>query len=246
MVEHEHRESVATFYAPGSWAHRVQLDESIAHHAIVRRLEVGDPVRLTSGDGRRASGRIAELLKQRLIVAVDEGSIEQSERPSRLELLPPVADRDRMLVLAEKAVELGASSWQPVMYSRSRSVSPRGEGETFREKVRQRQVSAMEQCGSAWLPEVHGEVSVDAALTTTAASSGGRLLLDAEGEPLGDVVRSLEGIVSIALGPEGGLEAWERQQFVSAGWRPVSLGANVLRFETAGIASLAIVRSRLR
>jgi 16S rRNA (uracil1498-N3)-methyltransferase len=51
--------------------------------------------------------------------------------------------------------------------------------------------------------------------------------------------------VRIALGPEGGLEESERAQFIRAGWRPVSLGDNVLRFETAGIAALAIVRSHL-
>ena len=38
---------------------------------------------------------------------------------------------------------------------------------------------------------------------------GMRLLLDADGEPLADVVRSLEIPVCIALGPEGGLEEGE-------------------------------------
>jgi 16S rRNA (uracil1498-N3)-methyltransferase len=51
--------------------------------------------------------------------------------------------------------------------------------------------------------------------------------------------------VSIALGPEGGLEEDERARLITAGWRPVSIAANVLRFETAGIAALAILRSHL-
>jgi 16S rRNA (uracil1498-N3)-methyltransferase len=72
------------------------------------------------------------------------------------------------------------------------------------------------------------------------------LLLDADGEWIRDVVHQLDLPVRIALGPEGGLEESERTQFIQAGWRTVSLGANVLRFETAGIAALAIVRSHLR
>jgi 16S rRNA (uracil1498-N3)-methyltransferase len=50
----------------------------------------------------------------------------------------------------------------------------------------------------------------------------------------------------IAFGPEGGLEAAERDAFSDAGWRAASLGPNVLRFETAGIAGLTLARALLR
>ena len=60
-----------------------------------------------------------------------------------------------------------------------------------------------------------------------------------------DVMRTLESPVTIALGPEGGLTEEERAQFIRGGWRLVSLGANMLRFETAGIAALAIVRAHM-
>jgi 16S rRNA (uracil1498-N3)-methyltransferase len=93
---------------------------------------------------------------------------------------------------------------------------------------------------------MHAETTLDAALAAVDTAGRGSLLLDVDGESLGDVVNSLELPVRIAMGPEGGLEESERAQFVRAGWRPVSLGANVLRFETAGIAALAIVRSHLR
>lgn len=48
---------------------------------------------------------------------------------------------------------------------------------------------------------------------------------------------------TLSLGPEGGLDPDERDAFLQAGWRPASLGPNVLRFETAALAALAIVRS---
>jgi 16S rRNA (uracil1498-N3)-methyltransferase len=51
--------------------------------------------------------------------------------------------------------------------------------------------------------------------------------------------------VVIALGPEGGVEPSEREQFLAAGFQRASLGPYVLRFETAGIAALAMVRSML-
>ena len=71
------------------------------------------------------------------------------------------------------------------------------------------------------------------------------LNLDPQLDLVADVGHGALGQVTIAVGPEGGLEDSERAQFVDAGWRLVSLGVNVLRFETAGVAALAVVRAHL-
>lgn len=49
--------------------------------------------------------------------------------------------------------------------------------------------------------------------------------------------------VSIAVGPEGGLEEDELAEFERAGFTRVALGGHTLRFETAALAGLAIARS---
>jgi 16S rRNA (uracil1498-N3)-methyltransferase len=70
------------------------------------------------------------------------------------------------------------------------------------------------------------------------------LLLDASGETsLLDV--PLTAPVVVAVGPEGGLDAKERAELLEAGFQPVSLVGSTLRFETAGIAGLALVRAML-
>ncbi|HYW33417.1 MAG TPA: 16S rRNA (uracil(1498)-N(3))-methyltransferase, partial [Gemmatimonas sp.] len=51
--------------------------------------------------------------------------------------------------------------------------------------------------------------------------------------------------VTVALGPEGGYEPGEIDLLVSAGFRLASMGRTILRFETAGIASLAMLRTML-
>ena len=243
MVERADRAPVSTFYAPGAWGASVELDEAAAHHAQVKRLQLGDVVRLTSGDGRRATGTLSELAKRRAVVALDAASVEMVAAPPVVDLLAPVGDRERMLLLAEKAVELGASAWRPVVYRRSRSVNPRGEGEGFRDKVRARMISALEQSGGAWLPAIHAECAPEEARASVA--NGCRLLLDGAGEPLAALAGSLAAPCALALGPEGGLDTVEREAFVASGWRLASLGDNVLRFETAGIAGLALLRALL-
>jgi len=157
-------------------------------------------------------------------------------------MLVPIADRDRMLWCAEKCAELGATSWTPILWNRSRSVAPRGEGAAFRERVRARMRSALVQSHGWWLPHVPDDTSIDSALAN-APSSGTRLVLDACGQPIGR--ESLTAPVTVAVGPEGGIESDELQRFRAARFRPVSLGANVLRFETAAVAALAIVRAAL-
>lgn len=238
------RRAVATFYAPGEWPTRVSLDEGAAHHATVKRLAVGDPVRLTSGDGRRVHGLIAILAKHRLEVDCDHASLELVPAPPHVALWAPIGDRDRMLLLAEKAVELGASAWRSVAYHRSRSVSPRGEGDAFRDKLRLRMVAALEQSGGAWLPAIEPEAELLDAIPATV--HGHTMLLDAYGQPFVEVLHDVHAPLIIACGPEGGLEAAERTAFDDAGWRAASLGPNVLRFETAGIAGLALARALLR
>jgi 16S rRNA (uracil1498-N3)-methyltransferase len=146
-----------------------------------------------------------------------------------------------MLWLAEKAAELGVSSWRPVTWHRSRSVSPRGEGMIFQGKVRARMISALKQSGGAWLPELHPAAALPHALA--AAPDGARVALDGSGHPVTSL--PFRAPVVIALGPEGGIEPDELEQVTAAGFRLASLGPTTLRFETAGVIALGVARSAL-
>ena len=242
-MERDNLASLAGFFVDGAPIARgsvARLDEDAAHHMRVRRLSVGDRVFLADGAGVQAAGEILRLGKKDAEVSVDD--VIRSDPPPTVHLLVPVADRDRMLWCAEKCAELGASSWRAVMYARSRSVSPRGEGQSFMTRVRGRMTSALIQSHAPWLPEVHADLSLDAAAASL-PPGGTRLALDVSGAPI--ALEHLELPVTIAVGPEGGMEESERELLRAASFRPVSLGANVLRFETAAVAALAIVRAAL-
>jgi 16S rRNA (uracil1498-N3)-methyltransferase len=237
-VERDDRSSVASFFLEATFAvgERVALSDAQLHHARVKRLEVDDAVRLTDGRGAVATGRIASLGKNDGEVAIER--VATVPRPTPIHLRVPIGDRDRMLMLAEKATELGIASWQGVRYRRSASVNPRGEGIAFSEKVRGRMIGALEQSGGAWMPRILTDVAPAIASMPATATP---LLLDVEGKPLLDVFDGGEAVV--AFGPEGGLEVEEREALVAAGWIPAMLGNTTLRFETAGIAAVAIIRA---
>ncbi len=228
--------AIATFFSgdalvPGG---TVTLSEEAAHHMHVARIAIGERVALRDGAGTTAQGTVVKMSRGSALIDITD--VREVPRPAPIHLLAPVGDRERMLWLAEKATELGITSWRPVMWRRSRSVSPRGDGPTFQGKVRGRMRSALIQCGGAWLPDVFPEASVDRAVA--AAPRGTRLLLAADGDPIAGV--TMRAPIIVALGPEGGIEAAERDSLVAADFVPVRLANSTLRFETAGIAAIAI------
>jgi 16S rRNA (uracil1498-N3)-methyltransferase len=238
-VDRSRSPGVATFFSEGRLepGRTVELGETEAHHARVRRMEPGERVRLVDGGGMAASGVLARLTKAE--AAIDVESVSHVDRPPAIHLLAPIADRDRMLWLAEKATELGLTSWRAVMWRRSRGVSPRGEGGAFHAKVRARMIAALTQSGGAWLPTILPDATGDD--TVEAPETGVHFLLDASGEPM--LTLPVSAPLTIAVGPEGGLDDDERERLALAGWMPVSLAATTLRFETAGTAALAIARA---
>jgi len=217
----------------------VTLSEEAAHHMRVARISPGERVSLRNGAGTTAQGTLVRISRASALVDVLETEVVAP--PAQIHLLAPVADRERMLWLAEKATELGIASWRPVVWSRSKSVSPRGEGPTFQTRVRGRMTSALIQSGGAWLPDMFPDASVERAVS--AAPAGTRLLLSRDGQPIAGA--TMREPVTIALGPEGGMEAAEQSSFEAGGFLPVRLAASTLRFETAGIAAVAIAAAQL-
>ncbi len=234
---------LATFFAsdvPLEPKAQVSLGESVARHLRVRRLGAGTTVGLVDGAGRRATAMIVREAKDS--VTVEVADVEDVATLPEVHLMVPVADRDRMLWLAEKVAELGVTSWRPVLWRRSKSVSPRGEGPVFSAKVRGRMVSALEQSGGAHLPQIYPEATLPRALNAV-PSGGSRLVLDPSARPVFGV--PVQAPVTLALGPEGGIEDAEMTELKNAGFTPVSLGPGILRFETAGAAGVAIARGLL-
>src|SRR5688572_25597995 len=122
-------EPMITIFLAQAFARGAEIDlpESASQHVRVRRALVGEQIRFVDGQGNRATASLTTIGKRTVSARVD--SVETHKKPSALVALVPVADRDRMLWAAEKCVELGITRWQPVLFERSRSVSPRGEGE---------------------------------------------------------------------------------------------------------------------
>ena len=240
-MERRDRTTIATFFADAELTKgaRLELSEDAAQHARARRLQVGNTIRLTNGRGGIGTATLERLTRNEALASIDE--VDAFPRRAHLRLFVPVADRDRMLWLAEKCAEIGVTAWQPVVFRRSASVSPRGEGDAFGRKLRARMVSALEQSGGAWLPELGAELRLTDALVRAEEVDVERYLLE-RGAP--GLRTRRPPSADVMVGPEGGIEDEERSLIVEAHrWLPVSLGETTLRFETAGVLAAGMLRA---
>ena len=162
-----------------------------------------------------------------------------SPRPPAIHLRVPIADRERMLWLAEKATELGVATWQAVRFRRSASVSPRGEGAAIRrEGARANDHRARAVWRSAGFPKSCPRRRPDAIV-----QSAGRLAAAARrrlAHRMTSVLATATYSASrAAVRTRRRIEEAETNALARAGWQRTRLAATTLRFETAGIAAVA-------
>lgn len=141
----------------------------------------------------------------------------------------------------QKATELGVADIQLLSTSR---VEVRLNETRLQKRLAHWQsvvVSACEQSGRAVVPGVRTPLSLDQWLYQ--ADKGLRLVLDPSSKNKLSSVRLTANAVSVLVGPEGGLSDEEIQQVMAGGVEAVSLGARILRTETAGPAAIAVLQS---
>ena len=235
----------------GRWAagDTVVLPPGPSRHVQVLRLQPGDSLVLFNGDDDlewpaeivRIGRSVVELR-----IAGPARAVER-ELAIAVTLAVGMPANERMDALVEKATELGAAAFQPLVCARS-VVRLAGE----RAEARQRHwqavaASASEQCGRVRVPRVALPIRFDAWLDTLGAATppAARWLLSLGGaarrpSALHDPTRgdAAAGLVVLS-GPEGGLAPEEEAAALRRGFVPVSLGPRTLRADTAPLALLA-------
>jgi 16S rRNA (uracil1498-N3)-methyltransferase len=144
-------------------------------------------------------------------------------------------------VAGGEAVEL-ADELAAVLYRRSRGMK-RAVRADVHGQIKTRMASALGQSAGTWLPAIFPESTVERALAALPAD-GTRIVLDPTGAAT--TALPLESLpVVLAVGPEGGFEEEELELFAQQGFDRGLIGGGILRWESAAIAGLAIIRTRL-
>jgi 16S rRNA (uracil1498-N3)-methyltransferase len=224
--------------------------EQAAHLSRVLRAQPGMECDIVAGD-RVWRGVIAtvsdETVRFTLLAEVE------AEPALPVTILLAIFKFDRMEWIFEKATELGAERFVPVIARRSEKhlvQAAAARVERWRRIVRE----AAKQSRRSGVPTVEDAVPMKIAAHDKAAEPGMNLLL-AEQERATTLYAAVQprlrlaplqnAAVHLAIGPEGGWTVEEDTLFVSEGWTRVSLGPRILRAETAGISAMAVVAALL-
>ncbi len=214
--------------------------DAAQHVARALRLKAGDALTVFDGRGGEYEAVIQRIERDRVDVKV--GAWRDVERESSLQvgLVQGVPEADKMDAIIQKAAELGVAWVQPVICDRS-VVRLSGERAQRREAHWQRvAVAACEQCGRNRIPEVRTPLAFQAWIAGAARAPRWMLV------PSGVAIAAMPAPTSpveLLVGPEGGLSDREQEIAVGEGCLAVSLGARVLRTETAPIAALAAMHA---
>jgi len=226
------------------------LPAAAARHVQVLRLQPGDAITLFDGRGTDWAAQVLRIGRSEVQVRVGEPRPVDRELPVAVTLAVGVPANERMDWLVEKATELGAAAIQPLACERS---VLRVSGERAERRLAHWQgvaAAAAEQCGRARLPRIDAMRPFSTwcgalGIAGAGASPAGFVLSVADGAPpfAAAVAGPLRAGAPLLLlsGPEGGLSTDEEARARDAGLRPVTLGARVLRAETAPLAALAML-----
>ncbi|MDP3276916.1 MAG: RsmE family RNA methyltransferase [Deltaproteobacteria bacterium] len=170
------------------------------------------------------------------------------ESPMGLTLVCPVLGRQRMLVVCQKATELGVSKIIPVISDHS---VQRGGLEHEKPWAWKGQcLKAARQCRRSSVPELTEVRELREVLESAhVREAQQRYALDDRTpiahDPLGELGLVCSDHVVLVVGPEGGFSDNERALLAAQGCTVLALGGRVLRAETAVLVGLTVLQHRL-
>lgn len=221
----------------------------VNHMRNVLRMRVGEEVLVSDGNNRKYRCAIEEYREDKAVLAIGQTMPVDTELSSEIYLFQGLPKQDKMELIVQKAVELGA--YQIIPVAMRRSVVKLDQKRADKKAARWQEIarSAAKQAGRGYIPKVASVMDYGEALAY--ASALDVLLIPYELAEGMDKTKEIIGTIKpgqsigIFIGPEGGFEQEEVEMAKERGARPVTLGKRILRTETAGFAILSILMYHL-
>ena len=221
---------------------RAALMGDHADHLVrVLRARVGQEFDIVA-DAVVRRGRIVRISENR--VEFELGEATPAAEMADLTLLLSIFKFDRFEWAIEKCTELGVKKIIPVIARRTDAHLASASAKRV-ERWRRMAVQSAEQSRRTAPPEILEPMKLQEALNVPGKL---RIVLSESEQQtrLRDLFAGREDAeAALAIGPEGGWTEDELQLFAREGWTSASLGATILRAETAAMAATALALSLL-
>lgn len=225
----------------------------VGHIRKVLRMKEGEELSVGNGmDDTEYRCQIDHFTEDEVVCKVRFIKEEGVELPARIHLFQGLPKSDKMELIVQKAVELGAYEIIPVATKRAVVKLDAKKAESKVARWQAVSEAAAKQSKRAVVPPVHSLMTMQEAVAYAKGMdakaipyelSRGMEATSAWISSAVDIVSSSDGGADIAvfIGPEGGFEEDEIELAKEAGITPISLGRRILRTETAGPAVLSIL-----
>lgn len=214
-------------------------DDDVRHAARVLRLKPGDAVTVCDGRGSEYDATITTLSDTAVVCALGKPRDCQSEPDCRVTIFQCLPKSGKMELIVQKCTELGAEAVVPVVSGRC-VAQPTGNFETRRVRYQRVAEEAAKQSRRGVIPRFGTLTPIDS--VDPAAFELFLIAYEAEqARTLKSALRANRSArrVGVLIGPEGGFAPEEVARLTERGAIAITLGARILRTETAGMAMLA-------
>jgi 16S rRNA (uracil1498-N3)-methyltransferase len=205
------------------------------------RLETGEEIKISDGEGNWVSGPISEVGKKNLKIDVTASGIEASKKPE-LVLVQALTKSDRNKEMLELVTVAGVDRIIPWQAERSISKWQSNSYDKWTSSIKE----AGKQSRRVNLPKLEKLMSAREITQQISASDCILVFHESANEKFSalDISQNASSVYLI-IGPEGGITDTELEIFKSKGGNLVRLGEPVLRSAHAGFAALASIQTKL-
>ena len=209
-------------------------EEESKHACRVLRLTNGQAIEIINGKGDLFIGEIVDNHPKRCAVKINNVYSESPEKKRIHIAISPTKNMDRFEWFVEKATEIGVNEITPLFGENSERKTLK------RERLDKLLISATKQSKRLFIPQLNEPSSTSDFIAKTSFAYIAHCETNHSRNFLAP--DDLQTDFTIMVGPEGDFSNKEIHLALSKGFKPVTLGDNRLRTETAGIYAVTLAK----
>lgn len=220
------------------------LDQDAFHATQVMRMTRGETFQVADNTGLVATCVVSQIAKKEVLGTVTKRDVYPKPMPS-ITVGQALIRREKYETVLQKATELGADKFLPLLFSRS--IIKLEAADESKKRVRHEAIlkEASEQSERAFLPVLEDPLDIR---KLDPSGYGTILVAHARENESNTVSKAVSSIlwdrpILFVVGPEGGIDDAELAYLDSIGAIRVSLGPRILRSETAPLYLLSVLHA---
>ncbi|MDD7762663.1 MAG: 16S rRNA (uracil(1498)-N(3))-methyltransferase [Selenomonas sp.] len=230
----------------GLLADTIKITGSDAHHLMhVMRAKAGQLVTVVDDNGQVAAMEMVAFSDSAVTLQLKEHLAADTESPLKIMLAQCLLKADKMDMVVQKAVELGAVGVIPISSQNCVARYDAKKGAARKDRWQKIADEAAKQCGRTALLKVRPIVTLGQFIADMQSTDSSLVFFyENENEQSAkEYLRSLKAKqIVLLVGPEGGFSLDEAKLIEEAGGKSVTLGPRILRAETAALTAIAVTQ----